>query len=226
MLPRSRPGRPWSWSRKLWPRRDAGERERHGNCGDGGRGRGRDGIRRRATGAHDDAGARGRSRHPLAVPRATRVPGLVAGDDAALRRRCTCPRNRLRRRWRRGRGVLAAARCIAGRGGVGRAGAVQRGGGSAARDLRFPGADGTPPPGRAALVSGLHRGRSVHQAQGHGAALLRAALERSDLDGLPACVEATTPDGRRLYERHGFGTVGVIQAGESPPMWPMLRPVR
>jgi len=29
-----------------------------------------------------------------------------------------------------------------------------------------------------------------------------------------------------LYERFGFEALGVIQAGTSPPMWPMLRKPR
>lgn len=66
----------------------------------------------------------------------------------------------------------------------------------------------------------------LHQGRGHGSALLRAALERCDRDRLPAYLEATTLDSRRLYERHGFEVVGVIQAGASPSMWPMLRAAR
>ena len=52
--------------------------------------------------------------------------------------------------------------------------------------------------------------------------ILRAhALERCDRDGLPACLDATSPMNKPLYERHGFEELGVIQAGSSPPMWPM-----
>jgi len=58
---------------------------------------------------------------------------------------------------------------------------------------------------------------------GYGSALLRHALERCDRDGLPAYLEATSPRNKALYERHGFEELGVIQAGQSPPMWPMLR---
>lgn len=64
------------------------------------------------------------------------------------------------------------------------------------------------------------------QGRGHGSALLRAALERCDRDGASACLEATTLDSRRLYERRGFETVGVIQFGGSPPMWPKVREPR
>ncbi len=61
------------------------------------------------------------------------------------------------------------------------------------------------------------------QGRGHGSALLRHTLERCDRDGLPAYLEATSPLNKSLYERHGFEEFGLIQAGSSPPMWPMQR---
>jgi GNAT superfamily N-acetyltransferase len=64
------------------------------------------------------------------------------------------------------------------------------------------------------------------QGRGYGSALLVHALERCDRDHLPAYLEASSPRNRALYERHGFEVTGVIQAGSSPPMWPMLRPAR
>jgi GNAT superfamily N-acetyltransferase len=64
------------------------------------------------------------------------------------------------------------------------------------------------------------------QGHGYGSALLRHALERCDRDRLPAYLEATTPRNKALYERHGFEERGVIQAGSSPPMWPMQRKSR
>jgi GNAT superfamily N-acetyltransferase len=63
----------------------------------------------------------------------------------------------------------------------------------------------------------------IAQGQGLGSALLRHALATCDSDGLPAYLEATNPRNRDLYARHGFNVVGVIQAGSSPPLWPMLR---
>ena len=62
------------------------------------------------------------------------------------------------------------------------------------------------------------------QSRGHGTALLQIGLARADRDGLPAYLEASAPRNRALYERHGFEVVGEIQAGDSPPLWPMLRP--
>jgi GNAT superfamily N-acetyltransferase len=58
---------------------------------------------------------------------------------------------------------------------------------------------------------------------GFGSTLLRYALKRCDRNRLPAYLEATSHLNRALYARHGFDEIGVIQAGGSPPMWPMLR---
>jgi len=66
----------------------------------------------------------------------------------------------------------------------------------------------------------------VHQGKGYGSALLKHALQNCDRDNLPAYLEATSPSSRRLYERHGFEATGEIQAGDSPPLWPMLRKPR
>jgi GNAT superfamily N-acetyltransferase len=64
------------------------------------------------------------------------------------------------------------------------------------------------------------------QGRGYGSALLKHALEVSDREGLPAYLEATSADSRRLYERHGFEATGEIQVADSPPLWPMLRKPR
>jgi|SRR5215471_15246152 len=61
------------------------------------------------------------------------------------------------------------------------------------------------------------------RGRGYGTTLLCHALERCDRDHLTAYLEATAPRNRALYARHGFEDLGVIQAGTSPPMWPMLR---
>jgi GNAT superfamily N-acetyltransferase len=63
----------------------------------------------------------------------------------------------------------------------------------------------------------------VHQGRGHGAALLRYALERCDREGLPAYLESSNSRNVPLYERHGFEPMGSIQAGSSPTVIPMLR---
>jgi ribosomal protein S18 acetylase RimI-like enzyme len=63
----------------------------------------------------------------------------------------------------------------------------------------------------------------AHQGRGLGSQLLAAGLTRADRDGLPAYLEASSPRNRALYERHGFTVVGELRAGDSPPLWPMLR---
>ena len=67
----------------------------------------------------------------------------------------------------------------------------------------------------------------VHRGRGLGSALLEHALRTVDQQHLPAYLEATSLRNKALYERHGFASTGaVIQAGSSPPMWPMWRPAR
>jgi GNAT superfamily N-acetyltransferase len=63
----------------------------------------------------------------------------------------------------------------------------------------------------------------TRHGRGYGSALLRHALAVCDQAGVLAYLEATSPDSRRLYERHGFETTGVVQAGRSPELWPMVR---
>ncbi len=61
------------------------------------------------------------------------------------------------------------------------------------------------------------------QGLGLGSALLRHRAASLDRDRLPAYLEATSERSRDLYARHGYEVLGVIQAGSSPPLWPMLR---
>lgn len=63
----------------------------------------------------------------------------------------------------------------------------------------------------------------MHQGQGHGSALLRHALEQCDRDGVIAYLESSNPRNVPLYERHGFASLGSIQAGSSPTIVPMIR---
>ncbi|OEV04486.1 GNAT family N-acetyltransferase [Streptomyces oceani] len=64
-----------------------------------------------------------------------------------------------------------------------------------------------------------------HQrGRGAGAAVLAAGLERARARRLPVYLEASTPDNRRLYERHGFRHLGdpisLPEGGPSlQPMW-------
>lgn len=64
------------------------------------------------------------------------------------------------------------------------------------------------------------------RGRGYGSELLRRGLEKCDHDGAPAYLKATSPANRRLYERFGFVAEAELQAGESPPLWPMTRPAQ
>ena len=64
----------------------------------------------------------------------------------------------------------------------------------------------------------------AYQGQGLGSALLKASLARCDEAGLPAYLESTNPRNVPLYRRYGFEVSGEIQAGECPPLIPMIRP--
>ncbi|HSK27141.1 MAG TPA: GNAT family N-acetyltransferase [Jiangellales bacterium] len=64
------------------------------------------------------------------------------------------------------------------------------------------------------------------QGRGVGGRLLADGLAWADRDALPAYLEASTARNRALYARHGFEVVGELRAGDSPSLWPMLRPAR
>ena len=65
-----------------------------------------------------------------------------------------------------------------------------------------------------------------HQRQGVGSALLKHALMACDRDQTVAYLEASSAQNLALYERHGFEVLGTIQAGDSPPIYPMVRAPR
>lgn len=67
---------------------------------------------------------------------------------------------------------------------------------------------------------GVHRRR---QGMGIGSGLLTALRYGWDKAGVPAYLEATSDDNRRLYERHGFVASSSISVGGCPPLWPMWR---
>ncbi|MEM9616903.1 MAG: GNAT family N-acetyltransferase [Pseudomonadota bacterium] len=62
--------------------------------------------------------------------------------------------------------------------------------------------------------------------RGLGAAIMKYALRRCDEDGVIAYLESSNPRNISLYERCGFEVIGKIQAGSSPPMYPMIREAR
>ena len=64
----------------------------------------------------------------------------------------------------------------------------------------------------------------ARQGLGLGSAILKESLKRCDADGVVAYLESSNPKNIPLYERHGFEVMGVIQPGDFPPLYPMLRP--
>jgi ribosomal protein S18 acetylase RimI-like enzyme len=67
---------------------------------------------------------------------------------------------------------------------------------------------------------------ALHRNKGCGAALLGHGLRRCDREHVPAYLWSSNPLNISLYKRHGFETVGTIQTGSSPPIFPMLRHAR
>ena len=66
----------------------------------------------------------------------------------------------------------------------------------------------------------------ARQGLGLGSALLKAGLKRCDEDGVIAYLESSSPRNIPLYERFGFEVIGVVQPGDFPPVYPMLRAAR
>lgn len=61
------------------------------------------------------------------------------------------------------------------------------------------------------------------QRTGHGSALIKAALAEIDRCEQIAYLEATSRASKAFYQRHGFTTLGEVQVGDAPPLWPMVR---
>jgi ribosomal protein S18 acetylase RimI-like enzyme len=66
----------------------------------------------------------------------------------------------------------------------------------------------------------------IQQGKGLGSALMRHALIRCDREKKLAYLESTNEKNVPLYERAGFELIGTIQAGMSPPLYPMVRTPR
>jgi ribosomal protein S18 acetylase RimI-like enzyme len=66
----------------------------------------------------------------------------------------------------------------------------------------------------------------LHQGRGCGSALMRHALLVCDRDKTLAYLESSNSRNIPLYERHGFESLGTIQVGTSPQVFPMLRKPR
>ena len=68
--------------------------------------------------------------------------------------------------------------------------------------------------------------RPEQQGQGLGSALLAHTLDRCDREGVPAYLDATSKNNRRLYERHGFEAGAPYAPAGGPPLYPMWRDPR
>lgn len=69
---------------------------------------------------------------------------------------------------------------------------------------------------------GVHPDR---QRQGLGSALLRHYHAGLDAKGVAAYLEASSPESRDLYLRHGYEVMGgAFRLPDGTPMWPMWRP--
>ncbi len=66
----------------------------------------------------------------------------------------------------------------------------------------------------------------VAQGQGIGSGLLDAVLANADRERAPAYLEASCPENRRLYERHGFVQTRELTANDSPAVYAMWREPR
>jgi ribosomal protein S18 acetylase RimI-like enzyme len=64
---------------------------------------------------------------------------------------------------------------------------------------------------------------SVAQSQGLGTSLMRLTLERCDMEGVPAYLEASSERNAALYERLGFEIICEMRASGSPFLRLMLR---
>lgn len=66
----------------------------------------------------------------------------------------------------------------------------------------------------------------AYQGQGVGAQLMKHVLQGIDERSELAYLESSNPQNISLYQRHGFEVMGTIEVGNSPKMYPMLRPRR
>jgi ribosomal protein S18 acetylase RimI-like enzyme len=62
------------------------------------------------------------------------------------------------------------------------------------------------------------------QGRGIGAALLRRRLRLADAQGMPCYLEATNRRNARLYGRHGFEVLGIVETPGYPEIIAMWRP--
>jgi len=64
------------------------------------------------------------------------------------------------------------------------------------------------------------------QRKGVGSSVISFMLDRCDQEGIPAYLEASSPDNVPFYRRHGFDVLEELQLKNGPPVWAMLREPR
>lgn len=65
--------------------------------------------------------------------------------------------------------------------------------------------------------------REGYQSRGVGTALMAHHHRWLDTQGVPAYLEASSPDNRDFYARQGYFPISVIELPDGPKMWPMWR---
>ncbi len=65
-----------------------------------------------------------------------------------------------------------------------------------------------------------------HQHQGLATAVLTPMLEQADRSGTPCCLETSTAENRRFYERRGFTQAADVLLPGGPTTWWLSRPAQ
>jgi ribosomal protein S18 acetylase RimI-like enzyme len=68
--------------------------------------------------------------------------------------------------------------------------------------------------------------RRDRQRKGVGSSLISLMLDRCDQEGMPAYLEASSPENVPFYGRHGFEVVEEVQLKNGPTCWRMWRESR
>ena len=68
--------------------------------------------------------------------------------------------------------------------------------------------------------------RADTQRKGVGSSVIGFMLDRCDQEGIPAYLEASSPENVPFYRRHGFEAVQDLQLRNGPPLWGMWREPR
>lgn len=58
-----------------------------------------------------------------------------------------------------------------------------------------------------------------HRGHGLGSLLLQSVLRSASRQGLPVCLETSSPANVALYRRHGFEVMAEVRLPDAPPVW-------